>query len=146
MIRFVFLSPCKETPTTTTTTTKTTTTKATTTTRARPTTVTPCRCDCNCPKCFSKYTNVTLDDGSRRPISRLRIGDRVLVYDKDRIISSPVLAILTHLNAPIIDFIVLHTSDAALRLTPAHFILVRKQNEKINKPSLLAPIGINVAG
>jgi hypothetical protein len=71
-----------------------------------------------------------MEDGSRRPISGLRIGDRVLVFDKNYITSSPVLAILTHLRAPMIDFIDLYTSNTTLRLTPTHFLLVRKQNQR----------------
>jgi hypothetical protein len=71
-----------------------------------------------------------MSDGSRRLISRLRIGDRVLVFDKNGIISSPILAILTHLHAPTIDFIDLYTPDTTLRLTPTHFLLVRKHNQR----------------
>jgi hypothetical protein len=71
-----------------------------------------------------------MSDGSRRLISRLRIGDRVLVFDKNGIISSPILAILTHLHAPTIDFIDLYTPDTSLRLTPTHFLLVRKHNQR----------------
>jgi hypothetical protein len=84
-------------------------------------------------KCFSKNTNVTLTDGSHCPMHRLHIGDRVLVFDKDHITSSPILAVLTHFHTPIIDFIDLYTVDTTLRLTPTHFLLVRKQNERRKK-------------
>lgn len=70
-----------------------------------------------------------MEDGSHRPISQVRVGDRVLVFRDPEIVASPVLAILTHLHAPIIDFLDLYTSDTTLRLTPLHFLLVRKQNQ-----------------
>lgn len=65
-------------------------------------------------------------DGSHRPISRVLVGDRVLVLGKAGIVASPILTILTHLHAPMIDFIDLDTSVTNLRLTPQHFLLVRK--------------------
>jgi hypothetical protein len=52
------------------------------------------------------------------------------VFDKNGTISSPILAILTHLHAQKIDFIDLYTPDTTLRLTPTHFLLVRKHNQR----------------
>lgn len=73
-----------------------------------------------------------MEDGSYRPISRVLIGDRVLVYDLNGLTTSSVLAILSHQHVPLIDFIDLYTSESTLRLTPEHFLLVRKQNQLEN--------------
>jgi hypothetical protein len=82
--------------------------------------------------CFFDKTNITLADGSIRPLNTLMTGNEVLVYSSfGQIQKSRVLAIFHHQRSSI-RFLDIYTTNnqEPLRLTPSHSILIKKNNDK----------------
>ncbi|CAF0987878.1 unnamed protein product [Rotaria sordida] len=82
--------------------------------------------------CFFDKTNITLADGSIRPLNLLNVGEEVLVHlSSGKIQKSRVLTIFHH-QRPSVRFLEIYTinKQEPLRLTPSHSILIKKNTKK----------------
>ena len=77
--------------------------------------------------CFHEHTQITLADGSIRPLNALHTGDEVLVHSSSgQFRSSRVLTVFHHRRS-FVRFLDLYTTENSqpLRLTPSHSILTK---------------------
>lgn len=84
--------------------------------------------------CFFDQTNITLADGSIRPLNRLTTGEEVLVYSSlGQLTKSRILTIFHHQRSSV-RFLDIYTTNnlEPLRLTPSHSILTKKTNRQQN--------------
>ncbi|CAF3565946.1 unnamed protein product [Rotaria sp. Silwood1] len=82
--------------------------------------------------CFFDKTNITLADGSMRPLNLLTVGEEVLVYlSSGKTQKSRVLTIFHHQRSSV-RFLEIYTvnKQEPLRLTPSHSILIKKNTKK----------------
>ncbi|XP_062337276.1 tiggy-winkle hedgehog protein [Osmerus eperlanus] len=77
--------------------------------------------------CFPGFASVILEDGQRKMVKDLKVGDRVLTADDEgNIVSSEFLMFIDRDPKTIREFYVFETEEprSTLRLTPAHLVFV----------------------
>ncbi|MFH1227230.1 MAG: polymorphic toxin-type HINT domain-containing protein [Planctomycetota bacterium] len=79
--------------------------------------------------CFLPDTEITLDDGSKTPISRIKIGDKLKAFNPDgRIVIAPVLEIIT---AYCNNYYLITTDKTRIKVTAEHPLYIGDNNYRL---------------
>ncbi len=86
-----------------------------------------CKCCCRM-KCFVKDTQITLADGSTKPIKKIKVGELVLGYKDNQVQPGKVIKTIFHPKEKA--YLLITTEDnRKLKTTPEHLIFTGKRYE-----------------